>query len=392
MTHLTALTLDDTPTLALARDLLARPSVTPDDAGCQQVIGDRLKACGFTLETLAEGGVTNLWATRGTGTTLAFAGHTDVVPTGPVAQWHTPPFEPTIDADGYLRARGAADMKGSVASMVTAVERFVAAHPHHQGRLAFLITSDEEGPATHGTRLVVDTLRERGEQLDYCIVGEPSSVDVLGDMVKNGRRGSLNATLTVIGQQGHVAYPHKAQNPIHMALSALDELTRTQWDEGHDGFPPTSFQISNLNAGTGADNVIPGELTARCNFRFSTAFTADELKARVVDVLTRHGLVEGQSFTLEWSLSGNPFVTLPGRLLDTVVQSVEAECQRTPILSTSGGTSDGRFIATLGTQVIELGPVNETIHQVDERILADDLNTLSRVYERILTTLFVEQA
>lgn len=392
MTHPTALTLDDTPTLALARDLLARPSVTPDDAGCQQLIGDRLKACGFTLETLAEGGVTNLWATRGTGTTLAFAGHTDVVPTGPAAQWHTPPFEPTIDADGYLRARGAADMKGSVASMVTAVERFVAAHPYHQGRLAFLITSDEEGPATHGTRLVVDTLRERGEQLDYCIVGEPSSVDVLGDMVKNGRRGSLNATLTVIGQQGHVAYPHKAQNPIHMALSALDELTRTQWDEGHDGFPPTSFQISNLNAGTGADNVIPGELTARCNFRFSTAFTADELKTRVVEVLTRHGLVEDQSFTLEWSLSGNPFVTLPGRLLDAVVQSVEAECQRTPVLSTSGGTSDGRFIATLGTQVIELGPVNETIHQVNERILADDLNTLSRVYERILTALFVEQA
>lgn len=392
MTHPTALTLDDTPTLALARDLLARPSVTPDDAGCQQLIGDRLKACGFTLEVLAEGGVTNLWATRGTGTTLAFAGHTDVVPVGPVAQWRTPPFEPTLDADGYLRARGAADMKGSVASMVTAVERFVAAHPHHQGRLAFLITSDEEGPATHGTRLVVDTLRERGEQLDYCIVGEPSSVDVLGDMVKNGRRGSLNATLTVIGLQGHVAYPHKARNPIHMALSALNELTSTQWDEGHDGFPPTRFQLSNLHAGTGADNVIPGELTVRFNFRFSTAFTADELKARVVDVLTRHGLIEGLSFTLAWSLSGNPFVTLPGRLLDAVVQSVKAECQRTPVLSTSGGTSDGRFIATLGTQVIELGPVNETIHQVDERILADDLNTLSRIYERILTTLFVEQA
>lgn len=392
MTHPTAPTLDDTPTLALARDLLARPSITPDDAGCQQLIGERLKACGFTLETLAEGGVINLWATRGTGTTLAFAGHTDVVPTGPIEQWQTPPFEPTIDEEGYLRARGAADMKGSVASMVTAVERFVAAHPDHQGRLAFLITSDEEGPAIHGTRMVVDALRERGEQLDYCIVGEPSSVDTLGDMVKNGRRGSLNATLTVIGQQGHVAYPHKARNPIHMALSALDELTRTQWDDGHDGFPPTSFQISNLNSGTGAENVIPGELTARFNFRFSTAFTADELKARVAEVLTRHGLVEGESFTLDWSLSGNPFVTLPGRLLDAVSHAVEAECQRAPVLSTSGGTSDGRFISTLGTQVIELGPVNATIHQVDERILADDLNTLSRVYERILTTLFADQA
>lgn len=392
MTHPTAPSFEDTPTLALARDLLARPSITPDDAGCQALIGERLKACGFTLETLAEGGVTNLWATRGTGTTLAFAGHTDVVPTGPVEQWQTPPFEPTIDADGFLRARGAADMKGSVASMITAVERFVAAHPHHEGRVAFLITSDEEGPATYGTRMVVDALRERGEQLDYCIVGEPSSVDTLGDMVKNGRRGSLNATLTVIGQQGHVAYPHKARNPIHMALSALDELTRTQWDDGHDGFPPTSFQISNLNSGTGADNVIPGELTARCNFRFSTAFTADELKARVVEVMTRHGLVEGESFRLEWSLSGNPFVTLPGRLLDAVTHAVEAECQRSPVLSTSGGTSDGRFISTLGTQVIELGPVNATIHQVDERIRANDLNTLSHVYERILTTLFTEQA
>lgn len=392
MTRPTVPTFDDTPTLALARDLLARASITPDDAGCQTLIGERLHACGFTLETLEEGGVTNLWATRGTGTTLAFAGHTDVVPTGPIAQWQTPPFEPTIDADGFLRARGAADMKGSVASMVTAVERFVAAHPNHAGRLAFLITSDEEGPAVHGTRMVVDALRKRGEQLDYCIVGEPSSVDTLGDMVKNGRRGSLNVTLTVIGQQGHVAYPHKARNPIHMALSALDELTQTQWDEGHDGFPPTCFQISNLNSGTGADNVIPGELTARCNFRFSTAFTADELKARVVEVMTRHGLVEGESFTLEWSLSGNPFVTLPGRLLDAVTHAVEVECQRSPVLSTSGGTSDGRFISTLGTQVIELGPVNATIHQVDERIRANDLNTLSHVYERILTTLFAEQA
>ena len=392
MTHPTAPTLDDTPTLALARDLLARPSITPDDAGCQQLIGERLEACGFTLETLSRGGVTNLWATRGTGTTLVFAGHTDVVPTGPLEQWQTPPFEPTIDEEGYLRARGAADMKGSVASMVTAVERFVAAHPDHQGRLAFLITSDEEGPALHGTRMVVETLRERNEQLDYCIVGEPSCVNALGDMVKNGRRGSLNATLNVIGQQGHVAYPHKARNPIHMALSALDELSKTQWDDGYEGFPPTSFQISNLNAGTGAENVIPGELVARFNFRFSTAFTAEQLKARVVEVLTQHGLHEGESFTLDWTLSGNPFVTLPGQLLKAVTGAVEAECQRTPELSTSGGTSDGRFIATLGTQVIELGPVNATIHQVNERIQADDLNTLSRIYERILGTLFIHQA
>lgn len=392
MTHPTAPTLDDTPTLALARTLLARPSITPDDAGCQQLIGERLKACGFTLETLSRGGVTNLWATRGTGTTLVFAGHTDVVPTGPVEQWQTPPFEPTIDKEGYLRARGAADMKGSVASMVTAVEHFVAAHPDHAGRIAFLITSDEEGPALHGTRMVVETLRERSEQLDYCIVGEPSSVETLGDMVKNGRRGSLNATLTVIGQQGHVAYPHKARNPIHMALSALDELSKTQWDDGHEGFPPTSFQISNLNAGTGAENVIPGELVAHFNFRFSTAFTAEQLKARVVEVLTRHGLSEGESFTLGWTLSGNPFVTLPGQLLKAVTQAIEAECQCTPELSTSGGTSDGRFIATLGTQVIELGPVNATIHQVDERIQANDLNTLSRIYERILATLFTHQA
>ena len=282
-------------------------------------------------------------------------------------------------------------MKGSVAAMVTAAERFIAAHPHHDGRLAFLITSDEEGPATYGTQRVVEALRTRQETLDYCIVGEPSSVNQLGDTVKNGRRGSLNATLTVIGQQGHVAYPHQARNPIHMALSALDELSRTHWDSGQDGFPPTSFQISNLSAGAGAENVIPGNLIAQFNFRFSTAFTDQTLKARTAAVLARHGLVEGDNITLDWRLSGHPFVTRPGRLLDAVISAVEAECRRTPVLSTSGGTSDGRFIATLGAQVVELGPVNATIHQANERILADDLNTLSRLYERILIDLLTPQ-
>lgn len=381
----------ESQTLMLAKDLLSRPSITPDDAGCQQLIAERLAACGFTLEHFEQDGVRNLWATRGQGRTLCLAGHTDVVPTGPESEWHTPPFTPTIDDEGFLRARGAADMKGSIASMVTAVERFIAQHPNHDGRLAFLITSDEEGPAIHGTRAVVDALRERGETMEFCIVGEPSCVEVLGDMVKNGRRGSLNGTLTVRGMQGHVAYPQRVRNPIHMALPALTELSTMQWDEGQDGFPPTSFQISNLNAGTGAENVVPGTLTACFNFRFSTAFTAEQLRALVDKTLQAHGLTPAE-YTLEWRLSGNPFVTLPGELLDAVVTSISTVCGRSPVLSTSGGTSDGRFIATLGTQVIELGPVGTTIHEVDERIKAHDLDTLSTVYEQIMARLFTEAA
>lgn len=379
------------PTLSLARDLLSRPSVTPDDAGCQQLIGERLSACGFTLEHFEQEGVRNLWATRGTGATLCLAGHTDVVPPGPETAWETPPFSPTIDDAGYLRARGAADMKGSLAAMVTAVERFVADHPAHEGRLAFLITSDEEGPAEHGTRAVVEALRARGETLEYCIVGEPSCVEHLGDMVKNGRRGSLNGMLTVRGIQGHVAYPHRVRNPIHMALPALSALSAMTWDEGHDGFPPTSFQISNLQAGTGAENVVPGTLTAYFNFRFSTAFTAEQLKAQVETVLQDHGL-SSNDYAIDWRLSGDPFVTLPGQLLEAVVKSVEAISGRTPELSTSGGTSDGRFIATLGTRVVELGPVGATIHEVDERVKADDLNDLSEMYEQIMVRMFTGAA
>ena len=372
------------PTLELAFELIRRPSVTPADEGCQALMCERLAAAGFSIEPMRIEEVDNFWARRGgDGPVLCFAGHTDVVPTGPLEAWQYPPFEPQIDAQGMLRGRGAADMKGSLAAMITAVERFVADHPNHQGAIAFLITSDEEGPAQHGTRAVVERLRARNERLDWCIVGEPSSTEQLGDIVKNGRRGSLGATLTVRGKQGHVAYPHLAKNPIHLAAPALAELAGEHWDSGNAYFPPTSLQISNIHAGTGATNVIPGELTCVFNFRFSTESTVESLQQRVAAILDRHSL----DWHIDWALSGLPFLTQPGALLDAVAASIEAVCGIHTTPSTSGGTSDGRFIATLGTQVVELGPLNATIHQRDEHIRAADLDALSEIYYQTLVRL-----
>ncbi|WP_153787547.1 succinyl-diaminopimelate desuccinylase [Pseudomonas sp. EMN2] len=376
---------DLSPTLQLACDLIRRPSVTPVDADCQAQMMNRLGAVGFQLEPMRFEDVDNFWATHGTqdGPVLCFAGHTDVVPTGPVQQWQHEPFEALIDADGMLCGRGAADMKGSLASMVVASERFVRDYPNHRGKVAFLITSDEEGPAHHGTKAVVEALKARNERLDWCIVGEPSSTTLLGDVVKNGRRGSLGAKLTIRGKQGHVAYPHLARNPIHLAAPALAELAAEHWDEGNAFFPPTSFQISNLNSGTGATNVVPGELTALFNFRFSTESTVEGLQQRVAAILDKHQL----EWSIDWALSGLPFLTEPGELLDAVASSIKATTGRDTQPSTSGGTSDGRFIATMGTQVVELGPVNATIHQVDERILASDLDLLTEIYYQTLVRL-----
>lgn len=372
------------PTLQLACELIARPSITPLDEGCQMLIAQRLTACGFHIEHLHQNGVDNLWAVHGqSGPMICLAGHTDVVPTGPLDTWQYPPFQPFIDEQGMLYGRGAADMKGSLAAMVVAVERFIDHHPHHKGQIAFLITSDEEGPAEYGTKAVVEQLRQRGQSVDWCIVGEPSSVEQLGDMVKNGRRGSLNGHLTIRGQQGHVAYPQRARNPIHLATPALAELAAEHWDEGNEFFPPTSFQISNLNAGTGASNVIPGSLTALFNFRFSTESTVEALKERVTAILNKHQL----DWSIDWSLSGLPFLTEPGVLLAAVTQSILNVTGRHTHLSTSGGTSDGRFIATLGTQVVELGPINATIHQVNESVLARDLEQLTDIYQHTLEQL-----
>lgn len=373
------------PTLELACELIRRPSVTPLDEGCQEQMMRRLSACGFTLEPMRIEDVDNFWASHGKeeSPVLCFAGHTDVVPTGPREKWQHQPFNALIDEHGMLCGRGAADMKGSLASMIIAVERFVAEYPNHKGRITFLITSDEEGPAHYGTKAVVERLRARNERLDWCIVGEPSSTTLVGDVVKNGRRGSLGCTLTVRGKQGHVAYPHLARNPIHLAAPALAELAAEHWDDGNAFFPPTSFQISNLNAGTGATNVIPGELKAIFNFRFSTESTVEGLQQRVVAILNRHGL----DFELDWALSGLPFLTEPGALLDAVAASIKSVTGRETKPSTSGGTSDGRFIATLGTQVVELGPVNATIHQVDERVLASDLDVLTEIYYQTLVNL-----
>lgn len=380
-THATPLS----PTLELACELIRRPSVTPLDEGCQEQMMRRLQACGFAIEPMRIEDVDNFWASHGNddGPVLCFAGHTDVVPTGPVQNWQYRPFDALIDDNGMLCGRGAADMKGSLASMIIAVERFVAEYPEHKGRITFLITSDEEGPAHHGTKAVVERLRARNERLDWCIVGEPSSTSLVGDVVKNGRRGSLGCTLTVRGKQGHVAYPHLARNPIHLAAPALAELAAEHWDDGNAFFPPTSFQISNLNAGTGATNVIPGELKAIFNFRFSTESTVEGLQQRVEAILNKHGL----DFELDWALSGLPFLTEPGALLDAVAASIKAVTGRDTKPSTSGGTSDGRFIATLGTQVVELGPVNATIHQVDERVLASDLDVLTEIYYQTLVNL-----
>ncbi|PQA52010.1 succinyl-diaminopimelate desuccinylase [Amnimonas aquatica] len=371
------------PTLQLTIDLIREPSVTPHDADCQTLMIRRLEAIGFRVERLRFGDVDNFWARRGEdGPVFCFAGHTDVVPTGPVEQWTVPPFEPRIE-DGILTGRGAADMKGSLAAMVVACERFVLTHPDHRGSIAFLITSDEEGVAVDGTVRVVETLEARNEKITWCLVGEPSSTTQVGDVIKNGRRGSLGGVLTVHGRQGHVAYPHLADNPIHRAAPALAELTAEVWDHGNQFFPATSFQISNINAGTGASNVIPGDLQVVFNFRFSTELTETQLRERTETILDRHGL----RYTLDWKLSGHPFLTARGELVEAAVGAIRAVTGRETELSTSGGTSDGRFIAPTGAQVLELGPVNKTIHQIDECVAAADLDTLTDLYEGILERL-----
>jgi len=372
-------------TLELARELLQRPSVTPEDAGCQEVMAERLRAIGFHIEPLRFGEVTNLWARRGhAGPVLCFAGHTDVVPTGPWEEWSSQPFHPEI-RDGMLYARGAADMKGSLAAMVTATEAFVEAHPDHLGSIAFLITSDEEGPATDGTVKVIETLEARSEKIAWCLVGEPSSHERLGDVIKNGRRGSLHGYLTVLGKQGHVAYPHLAKNPLHAFAPVLDALCEEEWDRGNEFFPPTSFQIVNMKMGEGADNIIPGSCWVHFNFRFSTELDEPKIRERVKAILD-----EGEfDYRVEWRLSGDPFLTPKGELVDAAIQAVEGVLGYSPELSTSGGTSDGRFIAPTGAQVLELGPLNKTIHQVDECVAVDDLDRLSKVYLRILENLLV---
>jgi len=367
--------------LELTCELIRRRSVTPADAGCQALLAGRLARAGFAIEHLRHGEVDNLWATHGTGgPTLVFLGHTDVVPSGPEVAWQSPPFEPAI-RDGHLYGRGAADMKGSVAAMVLALEAFVGADPQHAGRVALLLTSDEEGPSNlDGVRRVAEILRTRGERLDWCVVGEPSSKQTLGDLIRVGRRGSLSGTLTVRGVQGHVAYPEKAANPILAFAPALVELAATRWDEGNADFPPTSFQVSNLNAGTGASNVIPGILTALINFRYATASSAADLRARTEAVLARHGL----DFALDWNLSGEPFLSSAGgRLRETVLAVCRELCGTEPEQSTGGGTSDGRFIAPLGVEVVELGPVNATIHKVDECVAVDELARLPALYQAV---------
>ena len=382
----------DDDTLALLEQLIARASVTPRDAGCLELIGARLAAAGFALERMDSGPddfrVSNLWAVRrgaaAEAPVLVFAGHTDVVPTGDLAKWSSDPFVPTV-RDGRLYGRGAADMKTSLAAMVVAAEAFVAAHPDHRGSVAFLLTSDEEGPARDGTVVCVERLRARGERLDYCIVGEPTSVERLGDTVKNGRRGSLSGKLRVIGIQGHVAYPQLARNPVHQAAPALAELAVTEWDGGNAYFPPTTFQISNIAAGTGVGNVIPGELVVNFNFRFSTESTPDTLRQRVHALLDRHGL----EYTLDWSLSGEPFLTPVGALSAAISAAIEAETGVTTELSTTGGTSDGRFIAKLCPQVVEFGPLNASIHKIDEYVPLDQIAPLTRIYRRTLENLLL---
>jgi succinyl-diaminopimelate desuccinylase len=363
-------------TVDLTLDLIARNSVTPADQGCQEVMTRRLAALGFEVENLRYGNVDNFWATRGQGgPVLCFAGHTDVVPTGPLEEWKSDPFKPAI-RDGVLFGRGAADMKSALAAMVTATEDFVRAHPGHKGTIAYLITSDEEGPSVDGTKKVVETLRERGQKIDWCIVGEPSSEHALGDTIKIGRRGSLSGRLTVHGVQGHIAYPQFAENPVHTFAPALAELTARTWDQGNEHFQPTSFQISNFNAGTGAPNVIPGELKARFNLRYSPVQTIDGLKNIVEDILKKHGV----RYTLEWYVSGEPFYTPPGPLSAGVTRAVEAVTGLKPKFSTGGGTSDGRFIAPLGAQVVELGVINASIHKVNESVNVDDIDRLHRIY------------
>jgi succinyl-diaminopimelate desuccinylase len=373
----------DSPTLALARELIARPSVTTADAGCLDLIATRLAPLGFLLERIDLNGVSNLWARRGTtAPMICFAGHTDVVPPGPREQWHSDPFVPT-ERDGRLFGRGAADMKSSIAAFVVAVERFLAARPQHKGSIALLLTSDEEGDAVDGTVRVVERLQARGEHIDCCIVGEPTSVEHLGDMIKNGRRGSLSARLVVKGLQGHVAYPEKVRNPVHLAAPVLAELAAVRWDEGNDYFPPTSFQISNIHAGTGATNVVPGTLEVLFNLRHSTASTVEGIQARVHAILDRHDL----EYEIHWTIGGRPFLTPRGPLVDVLSEAIRTVTGREPALSTSGGTSDGRFIAAICPQVVEVGPVNASIHKVDEHVAIADLDPLSDIYRLALERL-----
>lgn len=370
-------------TLALALDLLGRNSITPEDAGCQELMISRLQPLGFKIERMRFGEVDNFYARRGTsGPLLVFAGHTDVVPTGPLAQWNTPPFEPTIK-DGMLYGRGAADMKTSLAAFITAIEAFVKEHPDHPGSIGLLITSDEEGVAVNGTVKVVEALKARNERIDYCIVGEPTSSQVVGDMIKNGRRGSLSGKLIVKGVQGHIAYPQLVKNPIHMVAPAIKDMVDTVWDAGNDYFPPTSWQISNINGGTGATNVVPGEVEILFNFRFSTASTAESLQQRVHAILDSHGL----DYSLVWELSGKPFLTPEGSLVSAISGAIEQAYGIKPALSTSGGTSDGRFIADIAEQVVEFGPLNATIHKINECVAVADIEPLQHAYKLTLEAL-----
>ena len=372
-------------TLDLAKSLISQASITPDDKGCQSIMIERLKKIGFEVHSLKFADVDNFWATRGSsGPIFAFAGHTDVVPAGNEDEWNTVPFEPTIK-DGYLYGRGAADMKGGLAAMVTATESFVKDNPNHKGTIAFLITSDEEGVAINGTVKVMDYLKENNQKIDYCLLGEPSSTSVTGDVIKNGRRGSLNGVINVNGQQGHVAYPHLAKNPIHLFSQALSDLCSQEWDSGNEYFPATSFQVSNFHSGDGVTNVIPGKAKIMLNFRYSTETTKEELMAKVHEILDNHKI----DYTIDWSHSGYPFLTPVGDLVSACVSAVEEIKDITPELSTSGGTSDGRFIAQEGTQIVELGPVNATIHQVNESILVEDLEDLSHIYSKVLSKILV---
>jgi len=378
-------TLPMSKTLALTEELISLHSVTPADGGCQLKMAERLKPLGFNCETIASGDVTNLWARRGTAQPLlVFAGHTDVVPTGPLQQWTSDPFTPT-HRDGKLYGRGAADMKTSLAAMIVAVEEFVAAHPNHKGSIGFLITSDEEGPAIDGTVIVCNQLKARGEQLDYCIVGEPTSVKHVGDMIKNGRRGTMSGKLIIKGIQGHIAYPHMAKNPIHLAMPALAELATIEWDEGNDYYLPTSWQMSNIHAGTGASNVIPGECVVDFNFRFSTASTVDGLQQRVHATLDKYGF----DYDLKWTVGGLPFLTPRGELSDALSSAIKAETGLDTELSTTGGTSDGRFIAQICPQVVECGPTNASIHKIDEHVAVTEIEPLKNIYRRTLENLLL---
>jgi succinyl-diaminopimelate desuccinylase len=378
--------MTDSRTIKLAKALIEKESVTPDDAQCQDLMAAILRPIGFNIEIMEFEDVVNMWARKGTQKPhICFAGHTDVVPTGPQEKWTYPPFEPTI-VDGMLYGRGAADMKGSVAAFLTATERFIAKHPDHKGSISYLITSDEEGPSINGTVKVIEALEARDEKIDMCIVGEPSSTAECGDVIKNGRRGSLGATMTVKGIQGHVAYPHLAKNPIHLVSPALTEMTSEVWDHGNDSFPATSFQISNINGGTGATNVIPGEVEVVFNFRFSTELTQEVLKERTHTIMDKHDF----DYDIEWKLNGQPFLTDEGSLVDAAVEAIKHVTSIDTMLSTSGGTSDGRFIAPTGAQVVELGPINATIHQVNEHVSVKDLEILSEIYERTLENLLLD--